>query len=114
MKYLLLALMLFAGTLPAQTLCTKNLGTLTERQFDNAYLSLLKAVDRQLLKTGKYTLDANGYPATYEANATVDVTRESPNVVSYTVCRLTSLGIQAQTQTSGGKTYLVARIYTVF
>lgn len=111
MKIILLVLALlctFVAQSSAQ--CTKVLGTLTERQFDNTYGSLFNKVDRELLRTGHYIYFANGSYA-YVATASIDVTKLDRNVVNYTVCKINSIGVPASLQVSGTKLFLVANIY---
>ena len=110
------ALMLFAGAAPAQAQCQKNLGTLTLKQFDSAVQNLFNQVDRNLKKSDHYIYtDATKTKViARELTSEVDVTRENGNVVSYSVCRLNSIGIPTWLETSGTKLLMKSRIYIVY
>jgi len=111
---LVVALALFAGTASAQTPCVKNLGTLAERQFDNAYVSLINKVDHELKRTGHYIYRADGSVLAYEATSSIDVTKIHRGVVDYTACILNHLPVPTTVQQSGTKLFLVSRIYNLF
>ena len=113
---LLVALMLLAGTAPAQAQCQKNLGTLTLRQFDSAVQNLFNQVDRELKKSDHYIYsDATKTKViARELTSDVDVTREDRNVVDYTVCKLNSIGISTWLATDGTKLWMKSRIYIVY
>ena len=109
--FAVVAICLLASAASAQ--CPKNLGGLTEQQFDNAYVSLFNKVDRELRRTGHYIYFDDGSYAR-EATAEIDVTKLNIDVVNYTVCKINSVGVPCWLTASGRKLFLMARIYTVY
>ena len=113
---IVLALTFTVGANNTYAQCTKNLGTLTLKQFDSAVQNLFNQVDRNLRKTDHYiyTDSTKTVVVARELTSDVDVTREDRNVVDYSVCRLNSIGIPTWLATDGTKLWMKTRIYIVY
>ena len=103
---------MFSGVAVGQ--CVKNLEGLTLKQFDTQTQNIFNEVDNDLRKSNTYYYNQNGTAYARERTASVDVTRERNGVVSYSVCRLNSIGIPTWLVYEDNKVFLRCRIYIVY
>lgn len=120
MKYLLILALLFASTVQATEPCPINLGGLTQQQFGVQADQLAAKIDRQLEANTVYTLktitvDGQSVvvPATLSSWAKVEITREHPGVLEYTLCNLTHFGFTYTITTENKKVFLNVKNYRV-